>query len=391
MYSLIAIFFAIPLYFSHVFSPFGVIIWNSGSFERQKVYLFAMLIVMAIVELGMRRWKDLFPIIEKYWYGILFVLCVPYFSTYYWDAPFGEHFFLWSFEKHHGYIWYILFIILSILIASLSSRERYTLIRTTVFAGSIVAFFSVLEFLLGWSVFISSVFSPIWWDVRSVSTLWNANYVAGYLLICIPLLYTLQSPGRWFYGILLLLGLLATQSYIGVCLLALYVLYKICRELFSPQIALLCTLGIGALSLYTASGFIDPEKLLSLESRFVLMRELWTVMVQYPFSFLVWFGPESIITYFEGTRSLVINDYFPQTSPIDSSHNIFLDFLFYYGILPLIGTVYLIYQSWWKLTQFWREWFVLGLLFLSLNVVITSHIIVLILLVSFTKVIKQSK
>jgi hypothetical protein len=50
MYSLRILFFTLPLYFSHVFSPLGVTLGESYSFERYKVYLFLTLLAIAYIE-----------------------------------------------------------------------------------------------------------------------------------------------------------------------------------------------------------------------------------------------------------------------------------------------------------------------------------------------------
>ncbi len=50
MYSLRVLFFSLPLYFSHVFSPLGLTIGESYSFERYKVYFFLILLFIACIE-----------------------------------------------------------------------------------------------------------------------------------------------------------------------------------------------------------------------------------------------------------------------------------------------------------------------------------------------------
>ncbi len=385
MYSLIALFFSIPLYFSHVFSWAGVIIWDSSSFERQKVYLFWILICIALIEVCITKWIKFSSFLKKYGVYVASVILLPILSTYVWWVERSEHFFIWTHEKHHGYIWFALLATLWAILSFLDSREKKILIRTTIYASIIVALFAILEYALGASVFFDHTGEASWWSARSVSTLWNPNYVAGYLLMCLPLFATLRPPERWVYGIVIALAIFTTGSYIALGLTCLYGVYLVLQHFLWIRKSLIFT-GIFMIALgYLSLRLIPEEKLLSLESRFVLMQEIWTVMVWYPLSFFFGFGPESIYTYFGGLRTTLIDSYFPASSAIDSSHNIFLDFLFQYGLLPLVLLGYFLSQIWSKMIHAAREGFILGILFLSLNVVVTSHMILLILLLFLYK------
>ncbi len=61
---------------------------------------------------------------------------------------------------------------------------------------------------------------------RSVSTLGNPNYVAGYLLIFLPLFVYIRTPERWVILGLLSIAILTTGSYIAMGLMGLYCLYR---------------------------------------------------------------------------------------------------------------------------------------------------------------------
>lgn len=70
------------------------------------------------------------------------------------------------------------------------------------------------------------------------------------------------------------------------------------------------------------------------------MKELIGVVLSHPMSLCIGFGPDSILSYFAGFRSDLVNNYFPSDMNIDSSHNIFIDTIFQYGILPVIYYIY---------------------------------------------------
>ena len=317
----------------------------------------------------------------RYWQYLLFFSLLPFLALSWWHTPLDAHFFFGSAEKHHGYIWYTLLIVLTLLISTLTFEEKKRLVYASMIWSIWVAVFAISEYFLWHSVFGN--FS--WWSGRSASTLWNPNYVAGYLLICLPLASLLRLPERWVYFSCLIFWILATGSYIWACCMLLFILFLFLRLPFSSIKAGGITLAVSIIAGYLVFQCLSPGKLLSLESRFILMQDLWTHMVQYPFSFLFWFGPESIISYFQDGRSEIINAYFPSTSAIDSSHNILLDFFFQYGILPLLTLGYLSLRYWKILRSQAQQGIILGVLFLSLNVTITAHMILFILLGSFYK------
>jgi hypothetical protein len=132
---------------------------------------------------------------------------------------------------------------------------------------------------------------------------------------------------------------------------------------------------------------LDQRKMLSLISRFVLMRDVFSTMLHTPFSFLVWFWPDSIISHFSQGRSLVVGSYFPGNMLIDSSHNIIIDILFQYGIVPILLIGWYLYRHWRGQKEDLQIAILLGVIFLALNVFVISHIIILILLlIAYTRI-----
>lgn len=83
--------------------------------------------------------------------------------------------------------------------------------------------------------------------------------------------------------------------------------------------------------------------------------------------------------FFMESRSEAVSAYFPSASLIDSSHNIFLDIVFQYGIIPLLALGWYIRRQWniWDISA--RTSWVLGLAFLSMNPYVITHLAFLIL------------
>ncbi len=382
MYSLRILFFSLPLYFSHFFSPIGIVIGETYSFERYKVYLFLFLIVVGYIEVWIRFPQRIWSILCRYAPIFFIILTLPILSAVYFAIPLDTDWFMGSYEKHHGYIFYFGIISLIFLLISSSREQIRSYLRWSIYAAGLVAMIAIGERIggildmYGRSEMLSA------YSGRSVSTLGNPNYVAGYLLFFLPLLTLFRLVGRWIILAVLSIAIVMTGSYIGMILLGMYCIYALCRNLAISAIRSLVWLSILSLVLlYFASLYIDPQKILSLTSRFVLMRESISMMMSSPMSFLVGFGPDSIITHFAQKRSILVNSYFPVSMHIDSSHNIIIDILFQYGCILLFVIVWLLYRYWHKQPEQLQIALIIGSLFLILNVFVIVHIMILALLV----------
>jgi hypothetical protein len=96
---------------------------------------------------------------------------------------------------------------------------------------------------------------------RAVSTLGNPNYLAGYLLMILPLLTRWRSPERWIAMLVIVFAILTTGSYIAISLLGVYCFYILLRALsvskfVSGTIILISTMTC----LIIGANIIDPDK-----------------------------------------------------------------------------------------------------------------------------------
>ena len=66
MFSLSFLFLTLPLYFSHIFMHFGVVMGDSASFERQKMYLFVLTVLIALAEMIFMRYDAFVVQLRKY-------------------------------------------------------------------------------------------------------------------------------------------------------------------------------------------------------------------------------------------------------------------------------------------------------------------------------------
>jgi hypothetical protein len=251
------------------------------------------------------------------------------------------------------------------------------MIVASLIASSLVALFALLEYI-GISLPSSGTGRVTWELGRTISTLGNPNYVAGYLLMHIPLLTYLRSPERYILGWLIILALLTTGSYIGIILMLGYFLYQISLRFSYGKYIFSLLIILGWVAVYLVA---PTEKLLSFISRGVLMMDVIKNFFTHPIALLTWYGPDSIITLYSSVRSSVINMYFPPTSAIDSSHNIILDIIYSYGIIGLSYIIWTIRNRWSEIQNQDKIAIILGILFFSLNVIVLAPLILLITLI----------
>ncbi len=130
---------------------------------------------------------------------------------------------------------------------------------------------------------------------------------------------------------------------------------------------------------------LGSEKWLSFLSRFVIMKYTLIDGISSPIDLLFGHGPDAVMRLFALVRPEEVDQYFPRDSIIDSSHSIFIDTFMNYGLFGLAGSVAYIWRRWDEIISYKKHSIILGLIFLSLNVVVISHLIVLIWLLSDTK------
>lgn len=362
---------------------------------------------MAFLEILWTRYDGILEKLKKNWIYFILILAIPFLSSFLWWTKLDESFFRGSLEKHHGFIFFAGVILLVLLVQALRTKEKNLLIKASLISGLLVSLFALFEYM-GISIFFYGLSGASWGSERSISTLGNPNYVAGYLLILLPLVQTIRKPERYVVASIFIMAILVTKSFIAIFLVVLYGVWILGnsvyplfwtkqREVKNPgasktetwilrssgwrgKIAWFFTFAVACSIIAFGYFLLPPDKLLSLTSRFVLMKETLSIMFQYPFSLLVGFGPDSIIHAYEWARSTVIDAYFPRGSAIDSSHNIVIDILFQYGALPVILAPYFLYKNWANISLPWKEWFLLGVGFLSMNPYVISHAILLVLL-----------
>lgn len=112
------------------------------------------------------------------------------------------------------------------------------------------------------------------------------------------------------------------------------------------------------------------------------MVELLREIIRFPLSLITGYGPEAVLKFFSESRTSTVDAYFPQGSIIDSSHNIFLDIIFQYGIMPIILLIAVVSNRWNTWNPHARASWILGIMFLMFNPYVVVHLIFLTLTLS---------
>ncbi|MFZ2255631.1 MAG: hypothetical protein WAW59_03270 [Patescibacteria group bacterium] len=100
-----------------------------------------------------------------------------------------------SYEKFHGYLLYVGILLLGFSLSIVSLRERQRLANISLISASIVSVVAILE-AYGFSIFLPT-HSGTWGEgLRTIATMGNPNYLAGYLLFCLPLVSSVRSPEK---------------------------------------------------------------------------------------------------------------------------------------------------------------------------------------------------
>lgn len=392
MHSLRIVFFTLPLYFSHVLSPFGIVFWDTYSFERQKVYFLLFFLFYVFVEWLFRFPHSIRNTIHKYGYICSILLCIPIISVIFFWKIFDQNFFFGSYEKNHWYLFFVSIIGYAIILISSPKEHLEKYLYWSIISACIVALMAIWEQWWGYFDIYHRSEMPSMYRWRSSSTLWNPNYLAGYLLLFIPILIS-GIQGKDYYpriikiiAIWILLWWVAmTWSYIAWWLVSIlwlgYIFYVLNRYLHIHTF-LVSTIFILCISTILYILFLDNMKALSFESRFVLMSESLRALTMNPLGIIVWFGPDSILSYFSENRSQWVELYFPSRMNIDSSHNLYIDILFQYGIFPLFLLVYSLPKKISKDAIPLIHSIVLLGIYLAFNVFVVTHILLFLLLLT---------
>ncbi len=389
MYFLAFFLFSLPFVFSHLFWAWFFVyiqsfLWEnfhiflaSISFEKIKVlYLFCFLVCFLvflvwkyIFSYKYSRKKSFFSLYFLWGYCILLAIPLVSYLLFWWDASY----FLWgNSQKMHGYIWYIA-CALFWSISALYFQKKLLFYRAILLASCFVWGLTLGEFFLGSSLWFWDSLTIPWWEFRPIISFWNPNYIAGFLLLTLPVIlsYCKQKYIKIPLFVLVLWAIVSTGSLTALVLSLGFIFFEISRIFRIDMRILILIFACSAAALFA---LLPREKILSFESRIALQEDIISD-ISFP-EILVWKWIGSIEEHFRETRNQKIQKYFPNHFIIDSSHNIFVDFLYEFGIIWL-GIFLLYFWYFWKCFEYGEKIIcILFFLFFSFNTLTTLPVLI---------------
>jgi hypothetical protein len=172
--------------------------------------------IWVCIEIVFLKKEQLLNLLRTYYGRIIVVLLLPFVSSTLLGSIRGDLWYWGTFEKHHGYIFYICCIILGLSLMLHTQAEKKRILCWSILSAVIVSLFALLEYTGIFSFFAHAGTS--WTLGRTISTLGNPNYLAGYLLMHLPLISMIRKPERYIISALIIAALITTGSAIALIL-----------------------------------------------------------------------------------------------------------------------------------------------------------------------------
>jgi hypothetical protein len=322
----------------------------------------------------------------------------------YLNADINQYFSHGNPEKWHGWFFYMALFVLFFLLRSLSSIESKKLMYITFFAFG--------------GVYIYALFQKFWFDplqdfyetrldsARIFSTLGNPNYLAGLVLMILPLLQEIPFFQKdqyktswniciWFFGGLLIYW---TGSYLAWIFFALYMLITLVhhfvgtlkhRYIFWTLFLLACLSGAAYIWYKKSGEILEMQKMKGFIARFYLWETAVAALKHDVLHFLFWYGPDGFLSVSEYFRHPLLSVYEDPTYRIDRSHNVFLDFALHFWMIIFILVIFLIVRTLKYRSSGQKIALLLFALYFSFNIPVLVHFLVLLQIFTSTNELSE--
>jgi hypothetical protein len=398
-----AIFLLTPLIYAWLYIPgigfdlarvvtfiFPNISWSW--FESVKVNFFLICTLGALCShLFLVFFWDRLPHISRFFIISLGVIFVWTIASLWINHDVNIYFTSGNPEKRHGWFFYMALFILFFLLKSVSSEERRKLLYTS-FAGFI-------------GVIVYVVFQKIWLDPlapfyetrldprRAFSTLGNPNYLAGFVLIMLPLLHETifahKGEHKDLWGIILwvvaAVVIYLTGSYLAWIIFAGYVLVILLTHIVSKKkhrdifwISLVVIAFLAGILFWQEYGrdVLEMQKMKWFIARWYLWKTGVAWLLHDPWHFLFWYGPDGFLAVSEYFRHPLLSVYEDPAYRIDRSHNVFIDFALHFGVPITVALLVLIGRQIPHISHGKRVSLLLFALYFSFNIPVLIHFLI---------------
>lgn len=331
---LIILFFTLPFIHGRVLQTLGIdlafeVSWN---FEFSKALFFnifsSIIFCTFIVESYTSRRKILFPI---YMFFAFIVLSI---SSIFSLSPLIS--ILWDIEKWHTSLLFLNLGLIYLVLKNLDTVFYNTLFKTLLFSAIWISFLAHKEYF-----FPRFDYGALAW--RALWSFGHPNYLAGFLLLVLPLSIYIQSKYIKYICIWILTWTIVfTQSIVAIVWSICYLIYisfpKIHKKLFLLGGCFVLIILWWLLTLYF------PEKLHSFLSRFYIWESVLKIIFSDIKIFFVWNGLETLPYIFDSFKSPEIYIYENYWYSADRPHNFVLNIWYHFGLLWVSFFAYLLFR-----------------------------------------------
>lgn len=301
-------------------------------------------------------------------------------------------------EKRHGWFFYMALFSLFFLLKSVSSKERRQLLYTSFFA-----FLGVLIYAVFQKIGLDPLapFYETRLDMnRAFGSLGNPNYLAGFILIMLPLLHETIFVHKWAHKalwdiILWVVGGIViywTGSYLAWIIFAGYVLVILLTHIVPKKkhrdifwISLVVAAFVGGIIFWQEYGrdVLEMQKMKWFIARWYLWKTGIAALMYNPWHFLFWYGPDGFLAVSEYFRHPLLSVYEDASYRIDRSHNVFIDFALHFGFPLLVVVLFFIGRSLPHISHGKRVSLLLFALYFSFNIPVLIHFLIVLQILTY--------
>jgi len=386
--SLSLLFIVIPIVYAWIYIPWIPVTLADifpllGGFEKVKVLFFLVFITVAAIFFLGTWWLTKKHLV---WIGFFSIWTLISYGV---NRDINPYFWFGNGEKNHGWLFYLWLLILGIILSTSTREEQKKYLKISLFSGGMVCLYALFQ-KLGLDP-IQSLYSSRLDATRIFGTLWNPNYLAGYILMLLPLSFLLTRSNKilwWGLFGLFTYVLFLTKSLFGIGIFAGYLYYLIVyryvplRQNTRHIVTITLIGGLTVIGEYTLAHY--GEQILEIQKikGFIARYFLWETGIHTIFwdirNTLFGYGPDGFLPISELFRSPELSLFEDPAFRIDRSHNVWIDMLIHFGVPIGVFIIYSIFHRWTRLPLSLKEILVIFSIFFFFNIPVLVHLVLLI-------------
>lgn len=308
-------------------------------------------------------------------------------------------------EKHHGWFFYMALFVLFFLLKSISPSERRKLIHASFIAFCGVALYAFFQKI--WLDPLAPFYQTRLDPGRAFSSLWNPNYLAGFVLMMLPLLHETifvhkgEHKALWDMILWVVGGIIIfwSWSYLAWMIFAAYVLVVLLNHIFPLKrykkifwTLIWCGAFLLLILFWHEYGrdILEMQKMKWFIARWYLWKTGVAALVYDPLHFLFWYGPDWFLAVSEYFRHPMLSVYEDPAYRIDRSHNVFIDFALHFGVPALWALLFLSFRHLKYLSHGKKIALLLFALYFSFNIPVLIHFLLILQIMTHSEMKKKN-